>query len=39
MSSYLIEDLGESDWYFAMTAFNSLGIESDYSSEVYTTIK
>ena len=39
MSSYLIENLGESDWYFAMTAFNSLGIESDYSDEVYTTIK
>jgi hypothetical protein len=39
MSSYLIENLGESDWYFAMTAFNSLAIESDYSNEVYTTIK
>ena len=39
MSSYLIDNLGESDWYFAMTAFNSLGIESDYSDEVYTTIK
>jgi hypothetical protein len=39
MSSYLIENLGESDWYFAMTAFNSMGIESNYSDEVYTTIK
>jgi hypothetical protein len=39
LSSYMIENLGESDWYFAMTAFNSVGIESDYSDEVYTTIK
>ena len=39
MSSYLIDSLGESDWYFAMTAFNSLGIESVYSEEVYIAVK
>jgi hypothetical protein len=44
MSSYLIESLDEEsldepDWYFAMTAFNSLGFESDYSNEVYKAIK
>jgi hypothetical protein len=38
MSSYLIESLDGSDWYFAMTAFNSLGIESNYSDEVYKAI-
>ena len=39
MSSYLVESLGASDWYFAMTAFNSLGIESVYSEEVYKAVK
>jgi len=38
ISEYLIEGLGKSDWYFAVTAFNSLGIESDYSEEVYKAI-
>ena len=35
LTSYLVENLGASDWYFAMTAFNSSGIESGYSPEVY----
>jgi hypothetical protein len=39
MTSYQIENLGEADWYFAMTAFNSLGIESAYSEEVHKAIK
>jgi hypothetical protein len=39
LSSYLVESLGASDWYFAMTAFNSLGIESGYSEEVYKAVK
>jgi hypothetical protein len=39
LSSYMIESLDEPDWYFAMTAFNSLGIESVYSNEVYKAIK
>ena len=38
LTSYLVEDLGASDWYFAMTAFNSSGIESGYSSEVFKAI-
>jgi hypothetical protein len=39
VSSYLVEGLGKSDWYFTMTAFNSLGIESSYSEEVYKAIE
>lgn len=39
MSSYLIDNLGASDWYFAMTAFNSQGIESVYSVEVHKAVK
>ena len=38
LTSYLVENLGVSDWYFAMTAFNSSGIDSSYSSEVYKAI-
>lgn len=34
LTSYLVENLGVSDWYFVMTAFNSSGIESSYSAEV-----
>ncbi|MDH3636635.1 MAG: fibronectin type III domain-containing protein [Gammaproteobacteria bacterium] len=38
LTSYLVENLGVADWYFVMTAFNSSGIESGYSPEVYKTI-
>ena len=38
LSSFLIENLGNSDWFFAMTAFNSSGIESVYSTEASKTI-
>ena len=38
VTSYLVEDLGAADWFFAMTAFNSSEIESDYSAEVFKTI-
>ena len=38
LSSYLVEGLRAADWYFVMTAFNSSGIESAYSPEVYKTI-
>ena len=31
--------IGKSDWFFAVTAFNSSGIESSYSAEVFKTIK
>jgi len=39
LSSFLVEDLGASDWFFVMTAFNSSGIESAYSEEVFKTIE
>ena len=38
LSSFLVENLAISDWYFVMTAFNSSGIESSYSIEVSKTI-
>jgi hypothetical protein len=38
LSNYLVENLASSDWYFAMTAVNSSGIESSYSEEVTKTI-
>jgi hypothetical protein len=37
-TSYLIENLSSSDWFFAITSFNSLGIESEYSEEATKTI-
>ena len=39
VSEYMVEGLGKSDWYFAVTAFNSRGIESDYSEEVYKAVQ
>ncbi len=39
MSSYLIENMNESDWYFVMTAFNAQGVESAYSTEVHKNIE
>ena len=38
LSSYLVENLGASDWFFVVTAINSSGIESAYSKEVFKTI-
>jgi hypothetical protein len=38
LSSYLMENLAAADWCFVITAFNSAGIESDYSIEVCKTI-
>ena len=38
LSSVLVENLGAGDWFFVMTAFNSSGIESAYSKEVFKTI-
>ena len=38
LTSYLVENLGAADWYFSMTAFNSSGVESGYSTEVSKTI-
>ena len=33
-TSYSIKDLGPETYYFTVTAYDSLGIESDYSEEV-----
>ena len=38
-SSYLIEQLASSEWYFAMTAYNNSGVESPLSPEVSATIE
>jgi len=35
LTSYMVENLATSDWYFVMTAFNISGVESSYSAEVY----
>jgi len=39
MTSYLVEGLDPADWFFVMTAVNSLEIESAYSEEVFKTIE
>ncbi len=33
LTSYVVENLAPTTWYFAMTAFNSYGVESHYSIE------
>lgn len=38
LTSFLVEDLGVSDWFFAMTAYNAFGAESGYSAEVAFTV-
>jgi hypothetical protein len=38
LTSYLVENLASSGWYFVMTSVNSSGIESSYSIEVTKTI-
>jgi len=38
LTSYLVEGLGASDWFFAITAFNSSNVQSEYSAEVFKTI-
>jgi hypothetical protein len=35
LSSFQVDGLVASDTYFVMTAFNTVGIESSYSEEVY----
>ena len=34
LSSFVVEGLAETTWYFVMTAVNASGIESSYSEEV-----
>ncbi len=38
VTSYVVENLGAGTWYFVVTAYNSLGIESAPSEEVSKTI-
>jgi hypothetical protein len=38
LSSYQIDSLTAADWFFVMTAINSSGVESSYSTEVSKTI-
>lgn len=38
VTSYQVEQLEGGDWYFAVTAIDSKGVESDYSNEVSKTI-
>ena len=39
MTSVVIEDLQPAHWYFAVTAYNSVGLESDFSNPVSTLIQ
>ena len=39
VTSVVIEDLQPALWYFAVTAYNSVGLESDYSSPVNAMIE
>jgi len=37
-TTYTVNGLGPGTWYFAVTAYNTEGLESGYSNEVSTTI-
>lgn len=39
LTSYKIEGLTSGNWFFAMTAYNTNGIESEYSEEVTKNIQ
>jgi len=36
--SYTVTGLANGTWYFAVTAYNTAGLESGYSNEVWTTV-
>jgi hypothetical protein len=38
LTSYLIENLSATTWYFTMTAYNSSGVESSYANETSKTL-
>lgn len=38
MTSFLVENLASADWFFVVTAFNTSGVESAYSKEVFKEI-
>lgn len=37
-TTHLVEDLSPGDWYFTSTAYNSMGVESEYANEATKTI-
>jgi hypothetical protein len=39
LTSYLVENLGPAQWYFKMTAYNELGLESVDTEELSKTIQ
>lgn len=39
LTSFMVEGLGISEWYFVMTAYNTSGVESGYSPEVFVSIE
>ena len=39
LSSFVVEGLAETTWYFVMTAVNASGIESSYSEEVSLSVR
>jgi len=39
LSSFVVEGLAETTWYFVMTAVNSSGVESSYSEEVSLSVR
>jgi hypothetical protein len=38
LTAYVVENLGAGTYYFAVTAYNSMGVESSLSPEVSTTL-
>lgn len=38
LTSYVVENLASADWFFVVTAFNTSGVESAYSKEVFKEI-
>lgn len=39
IATYVVENLVPGEWYFAVTAYDSTGLESDYSNEARRTIQ
>jgi hypothetical protein len=39
ISTYVVENLVPGDWYFVMTAYDSTGLESDFSNEAHRQIR
>jgi hypothetical protein len=39
MTSFVVENLSAGTWYFAMSAYNTAGVHSDYSGEASSTVE